>query len=50
MTGFIHGSNILQPDGGAFAEYSTAKGDIQIKIPENVSFEEAATLGVGITT
>jgi len=26
------------------------KGDVQIKIPENLSFEEAATLGVGITT
>ncbi|EAU38558.1 protein TOXD [Aspergillus terreus NIH2624] len=35
---------------GAFAEYIVAKGDIQIHIPENVSFQEAATLGVGITT
>ena len=28
----------------------TAKGDLQIKIPDNLSFEEAATLGVGIST
>ena len=33
-----------------FGEYITAKGDIQIKIPDNISFEEASTLGVGITT
>ena len=28
----------------------TAKGDIQIRLSDNVSFEDAATLGVGITT
>jgi NADPH:quinone reductase-like Zn-dependent oxidoreductase len=27
-----------------------AKGDIQTKIPDNLSFQEAATLGVGLTT
>lgn len=27
-----------------------AKGDLAIKIPENLSFEEAATLGVGVST
>lgn len=35
---------------GAFGEYAVAKGDLQIKIPDNLSFEEAATLGVGIST
>ncbi|KAL2812766.1 hypothetical protein BJX63DRAFT_421633 [Aspergillus granulosus] len=50
VCGFIHGSNAVQPEDGAFAEYIVAKGDIQIRIPDNLSFEEAATLGVGITT
>lgn len=35
---------------GAFGEYIVAKGDVQIKIPDNVSFKEAATLGVGVST
>ncbi|KAL4878766.1 putative zinc-binding oxidoreductase ToxD [Aspergillus karnatakaensis] len=50
IAGFTHGCNALNPQDGAFAEYITPIGDLQIKIPENLSFEEAATLGVGITT
>ncbi|KAF9890023.1 hypothetical protein FE257_006703 [Aspergillus nanangensis] len=50
VCGFVHGSNALQPEDGAFAEYIVAKGDIQIVIPESLSFEEAATMGVGILT
>ncbi|KAL3431468.1 chaperonin 10-like protein [Aspergillus tetrazonus] len=50
IAGFIHGSNQVQPEDGAFAEYVVAKGDIQMQIPDKMSFEEAATLGVGIMT
>ncbi|KAL2834568.1 hypothetical protein BJY01DRAFT_239145 [Aspergillus pseudoustus] len=50
VCGFVHGSKDVQPQDGAFAEYIVAKGDIQIRIPDNLSFQEAATLGVGITT
>jgi NADPH:quinone reductase-like Zn-dependent oxidoreductase len=50
VCGFIHGANTVQPEDGAFAEYIVAKGDIQMRIPDNLSFQEAATLGVGITT
>ncbi|KZF20177.1 oxidoreductase-like protein [Xylona heveae TC161] len=50
VAGFIHGSNSDNHEDGAFAEHIAAKGDLQIKIPDNLSFEEAATLGVGITT
>lgn len=50
ISGVVHGGNMPHPEDGAFAEYITAKGDIQIKIPDNLSFEEASTLGVGITT
>lgn len=48
VCGFIHGSNGDNLEGGAFAEYVTAKGDLQIPIPNGMSFEEAATLGVGM--
>jgi len=50
VAGFCHGGNAVQHEDGAFGEHIAAKGDIQIKIPDNLSFEEAATLGVGITT
>lgn len=50
VCGFCHGSNAVNHDGGAFQKIITAKGDIQIKIPDILSFEEASTLGVGITT
>lgn len=42
--------NAVYQEDGAFANYITAKGDLQIKIPDNLSFEEASTLGVGIST
>ncbi|KAJ3087203.1 hypothetical protein HK100_008459 [Physocladia obscura] len=48
--GLVHGSNQSQHEDGCFAEIIVAKGDIQSKIPDNLSFEEAATLGVGVFT
>ncbi|KAJ5154320.1 uncharacterized protein N7500_009759 [Penicillium coprophilum] len=50
VCGFAHGGNAVQPEDGTFAEYVVVKGDVQWKIPENMSFQEAATLGVGIST
>ncbi|KAH8595746.1 chaperonin 10-like protein [Bisporella sp. PMI_857] len=50
IAGFVHGGNPSYLEDGAFSNYITAKGDLQIKIPENLSFEEAATLGAGVTT
>ncbi|KAH8697836.1 zinc-binding oxidoreductase [Talaromyces proteolyticus] len=50
ICGFAHGGNASQLEDGAFAEYVVVKGDVQSHIPENLSFQEAATLGVGITT
>ncbi|OCT48175.1 Protein TOXD [Cladophialophora carrionii] len=50
VAGVAHGGNFVQPDDGAFAEYVLAKGDIQIKIPDSLSFEAAATLPLGTTT
>jgi NADPH:quinone reductase-like Zn-dependent oxidoreductase len=37
-------------EDGAFAEHVAAKGDLQLKIPDYMTFEEAATLGAGIIT
>ena len=50
VCGFAHGGDATQLENGAFAEYIVAKGDLQSPIPEGMSFEEAATLGVGIST
>lgn len=50
IAGFTHGVNSVEPEDGCFAEYCVAKGDTQIKIPENTTDEEASTLGVGIFT
>ncbi|PIG83888.1 alcohol dehydrogenase [Aspergillus arachidicola] len=50
ICGFVHGSNAVQPEDGAFAEYIIVEGDLQYRIPEGMGFEEAATLGLGVTT
>lgn len=50
VAGFVHGSNAVRLNSGAFAEYVIAKGDLQILIPTSMSFEAAATFGVGLTT
>ncbi|KAE8356046.1 oxidoreductase [Aspergillus coremiiformis] len=50
VAGFVHGCNPRRPMGGAFAEYVMAKGDLQIHVPDFMSFDEAACLGVGMTT
>ncbi|CAL5867038.1 uncharacterized protein PFLUO_LOCUS1250 [Penicillium psychrofluorescens] len=48
--GLVHGCNDLQEEDGAFAEYVVDKGDTQWRIPNNISFQQAATLGVGVST
>ncbi|KAF2676176.1 GroES-like protein [Lentithecium fluviatile CBS 122367] len=50
VAGFIRGNDGGNYDNGGFADRVTAKGDISMRIGDNVSFEEAATLGVGVTT
>ena len=50
ICGFVHGGNQYQPEDGAFAERIMVKADIQIRIPDSMSFEEAAALGVGVVT
>ncbi|KAH6607098.1 zinc-binding oxidoreductase [Trichoderma cornu-damae] len=50
VMGMVHGSNHSNHEDGAFAEHVAAKGDLQIKMPDRMTFEEAATLGAGTIT
>ncbi|CEN61410.1 Putative Zinc-binding oxidoreductase [Aspergillus calidoustus] len=50
ICGFVHGLNTLHPEVGAFAEYILVKGDLQYRVPEGMSFQEAATVGLGVST
>ncbi|KAI1613293.1 zinc-binding oxidoreductase alcohol dehydrogenase [Exophiala viscosa] len=50
IMGVAHGGNASQTEDGAFAEYIVAKGDVQIKKPDSLSFEAASTLPLGATT
>jgi len=48
--GITHSCHTTQPEDGAFGEYLVAKGDITLKIPDGMGFEEAASLGVQVYT
>ncbi|KAI0432522.1 putative zinc-binding oxidoreductase ToxD [Xylaria sp. FL1042] len=50
IAGFGHGGNDANPENGAFARIIAVKADLQIRIPESVSFEAACTIGVGFAT
>ncbi|KAF7912634.1 uncharacterized protein EAF01_001655 [Botrytis porri] len=50
IAGMAHGGNDIEPEDGTFATYIVVKGDVAFHIPDTVSFEEAASLGVGVTT
>jgi NADPH:quinone reductase-like Zn-dependent oxidoreductase len=50
ICGAVQGMHCLTPRVGAFAQYVGATGFVTMKIPEEISFEEGATLGSGIGT
>jgi NADPH:quinone reductase-like Zn-dependent oxidoreductase len=50
VAGLVHGMNKLRPDVGAFAEYVGADADLLLKIPDSLSFEQAASFGTGVAT
>ncbi|OQU97051.1 hypothetical protein CLAIMM_03054 [Cladophialophora immunda] len=50
ICGFVLGANKLEKEDGTFAERIVAKADIQMKIPDSMTFENAATLGVAFIT
>lgn len=48
--GAAHGANLVNPDDGVFAEFAAVRGDLQMRMPESLSFEQAATIGLGAIT
>ncbi|KAJ6442583.1 zinc-binding oxidoreductase [Purpureocillium lavendulum] len=50
VCGMAHGANTTFPEDGAFAETIIAKADVQMRMPDHLGFEDAATLGVGVAT
>ena len=45
-----HGANASEPEDGCFAEYCMAKADLVMKLPDSLTFEQAATGPLGIST
>ncbi|GME34427.1 uncharacterized protein LTHEOB_10366 [Neofusicoccum parvum] len=50
VCGCVFGNNPDELDNGAFSEYVSVPGDLLFKIPAEMSFQTAATLGVGMST
>lgn len=50
VAGFVNGGNSYNKNTGAFAEYVLAKEFNLFKIPNGLSFEEAAALPCGVLT
>ncbi|KAK3684373.1 hypothetical protein LTR37_020349 [Vermiconidia calcicola] len=50
VAGTAHGANFSQPEDGVFAEYAMVKGDLLVKLPDSLSFEQAATFPLGVST
>lgn len=48
--GCAHGANMQNPDDGVFSEYAVVKGDLQMRIPDDWSFEKATTVPLGLIT
>ncbi|KAF7182336.1 hypothetical protein CNMCM7691_001816 [Aspergillus felis] len=49
--GAVHGSNPIRHESGSFAEYIASEAQFTLKIPDSMSFEEAAALGgTGLAT
>lgn len=44
------GLNASDKTAGAFAEYALATEDLSCHVPENLSFEQACSMGLGIAT
>ena len=50
VCGSARGMNPNKPLGGAFAEYVSLPADLTLRIPEYMSFEDAASLGTAIVS
>lgn len=45
VCGAVHGSNPIDPSTGAFADYVHTEGDLVLRVPDSVPWEQAAALG-----
>lgn len=50
VAGVAHGCNAFNLEEGVFAEYAAVKEGSLFKVPENITDEEAATVGVAFAT
>lgn len=50
VAGVCHGGNFSNPEDGCFADFCVAKGDLLVKLPESLSFEDASTFPLGVST
>lgn len=50
VAGVVYGMDKLQPDVGAFAQYIGALADLTLKLPDDVTFQNAAPLGLAVAT
>lgn len=50
VCGCTHGANSRYLDDGSFAEFIVVKGDVCMRMPDDMSFEEAAGIGVSAIT
>lgn len=50
VAGLVHGMNKLKPEVGSFAEYIGATIHTLLKIPDDMDFKDAATLGLAVAT
>ncbi|CAG9996209.1 unnamed protein product [Clonostachys byssicola] len=48
--GSAHGANLVNADDGVFAELACVIGDLQMRMPESLTFAQAATIGLGAGT
>lgn len=50
VCGFVYGNHPNRPDNGAFAEFVAVPGDLVYTLPPELSYAQAATLPVGLST
>jgi NADPH:quinone reductase-like Zn-dependent oxidoreductase len=50
VAGFVHGMSKTRPDVGAFAEYVSSPANLLLRLPTEMTFEDAASMGLGLFT
>lgn len=50
VCGFVYGNHPNRLDNGAFAEFVAVPGDLVYRLPANLSYAQAATIPVGLST